>query len=422
MSASSRFDVPFSAMHDAQAAPSAPTSAVAPLALHVRRAAGPVVGRQVELGAIRQELASARAGRLTALTLEGEPGIGKTRLLVAAAEARGGRRLHAAGGGGRRGDPGPVSPRPRDLRLTGRARERGQRSARAVRAGHRCHLGSRRSDARHALPGSEAPARVRSRRRRHPRAGRVPARSAVRRRSPVGRRGQRADAPLHRPHRLRPAHLPGARNARREAGRGLRSRDAHRRHGAHGHGAPPQARTVHAAGDDRVRAAGARREGQRLERGDDARAGGGCRLHRGRARPDVPGDGDDPGGRRRVDARPERRAPAPVGGAHADPAPGRPAARRDEAEPRRRRHPRPQLQPQGSPLDQGAARGGRGRVQPHGPRRVAGACRRWQACSRNTRQDRPRTTASPTTRSASSPPRCSPPSGGVRSTRRSSTC
>jgi hypothetical protein len=44
------------------------------------------VGRQVELGAIRQELASARAGRLTALTLEGEPGIGKTRLLVAAAE------------------------------------------------------------------------------------------------------------------------------------------------------------------------------------------------------------------------------------------------------------------------------------------------------------------------------------------------
>jgi tetratricopeptide (TPR) repeat protein/DNA-binding CsgD family transcriptional regulator len=45
-----------------------------------------VVGRQVELGAISQGLASARAGRLTALTLEGEPGIGKTRLLVAAAD------------------------------------------------------------------------------------------------------------------------------------------------------------------------------------------------------------------------------------------------------------------------------------------------------------------------------------------------
>ena len=59
---------------------------MSPLALQVRRVTGSVVGRKVELGAIRQELAAARAGRLTALTLEGEPGIGKTRLLVAAAE------------------------------------------------------------------------------------------------------------------------------------------------------------------------------------------------------------------------------------------------------------------------------------------------------------------------------------------------
>jgi DNA-binding NarL/FixJ family response regulator len=72
-------------MNDALANVEAP-AAVAPLALHVRRATGRMIGRQVELGAIRQELASARAGRLTALTLEGEPGIGKTRLLVAAAE------------------------------------------------------------------------------------------------------------------------------------------------------------------------------------------------------------------------------------------------------------------------------------------------------------------------------------------------
>jgi DNA-binding NarL/FixJ family response regulator len=57
-----------------------------PLALQARWATGSVVGRKVELGAIKQELASARAGRLTALTLEGEPGIGKTRLLLAAAE------------------------------------------------------------------------------------------------------------------------------------------------------------------------------------------------------------------------------------------------------------------------------------------------------------------------------------------------
>ncbi|MDP9297950.1 MAG: AAA family ATPase [Actinomycetota bacterium] len=60
--------------------------AFSPMALHVHRASGPVVGRQIEQDAIRQELASARSGRLAALTLEGEPGIGKTRLLVAAGE------------------------------------------------------------------------------------------------------------------------------------------------------------------------------------------------------------------------------------------------------------------------------------------------------------------------------------------------
>ena len=59
---------------------------VSPLALQARRVTGSVVGRQVELGAIKQELTAAKSGRLTALTLEGEPGIGKTRLLLAAAE------------------------------------------------------------------------------------------------------------------------------------------------------------------------------------------------------------------------------------------------------------------------------------------------------------------------------------------------
>jgi DNA-binding CsgD family transcriptional regulator len=54
--------------------------------LNQRRAAASVVGRQVELGAIRQEVAAAKAGRLAAITFEGEPGIGKTRLLLAAAE------------------------------------------------------------------------------------------------------------------------------------------------------------------------------------------------------------------------------------------------------------------------------------------------------------------------------------------------
>jgi DNA-binding NarL/FixJ family response regulator len=59
----------------------------APLPLQLRRTTGAVVGRPVELEAIQQELASARSGRLAAVTLEGEPGIGKTRLLLAATEA-----------------------------------------------------------------------------------------------------------------------------------------------------------------------------------------------------------------------------------------------------------------------------------------------------------------------------------------------
>src|SRR5439155_13663944 len=63
-----------------------------PLALQIRRATGAVVGRPVELSAIQQELGVALGGRLGAITVEGEPGIGKTRLLLAASE------LASAGG------------------------------------------------------------------------------------------------------------------------------------------------------------------------------------------------------------------------------------------------------------------------------------------------------------------------------------
>jgi DNA-binding NarL/FixJ family response regulator len=55
------------------------------LAVQLRRASGAVIGRTAELEAITQELAEA-SGRLAAVTVEGEPGIGKTRLLLAAAE------------------------------------------------------------------------------------------------------------------------------------------------------------------------------------------------------------------------------------------------------------------------------------------------------------------------------------------------
>ncbi|HET6771565.1 MAG TPA: AAA family ATPase [Actinomycetota bacterium] len=57
-----------------------------PLALKVRRVTGAVVGRPVELAAIQQELGASKTGRLGAVTVEGEPGIGKTRLLLAASD------------------------------------------------------------------------------------------------------------------------------------------------------------------------------------------------------------------------------------------------------------------------------------------------------------------------------------------------
>ena len=55
------------------------------LAVQLRRANGAVIGRASELEAISQELREA-SSRLSAVTLEGEPGIGKTRLLLAAAD------------------------------------------------------------------------------------------------------------------------------------------------------------------------------------------------------------------------------------------------------------------------------------------------------------------------------------------------
>jgi tetratricopeptide (TPR) repeat protein/DNA-binding CsgD family transcriptional regulator len=55
------------------------------LAVQLRRASGSIIGRSTELAAIGQEIKEA-SSRLAAVTLEGEPGIGKTRLLLAAAE------------------------------------------------------------------------------------------------------------------------------------------------------------------------------------------------------------------------------------------------------------------------------------------------------------------------------------------------
>jgi tetratricopeptide (TPR) repeat protein len=61
------------------------------MALTARRGAGALIGRPTEVAAVDAELAAAASG-FTAVTVEGEPGIGKSRLLAAAvelAEARG---------------------------------------------------------------------------------------------------------------------------------------------------------------------------------------------------------------------------------------------------------------------------------------------------------------------------------------------
>lgn len=59
--------------------------ALCPLAFQMRRGGGEIIGRTAELAAIQSELSAAARG-LTAVALEGEPGIGKTRLLLATSE------------------------------------------------------------------------------------------------------------------------------------------------------------------------------------------------------------------------------------------------------------------------------------------------------------------------------------------------
>ncbi|MGH7541780.1 MAG: ATP-binding protein, partial [Gemmatimonadota bacterium] len=62
------------------------SAAFAPLGLLQHRSGRSVVGRPTELAAIEDGLEAAASGRLGAVTVEGEPGIGKTRLLLAARE------------------------------------------------------------------------------------------------------------------------------------------------------------------------------------------------------------------------------------------------------------------------------------------------------------------------------------------------
>ncbi|HEX2027478.1 MAG TPA: AAA family ATPase, partial [Nitriliruptorales bacterium] len=73
-------------MSDIASLSEAPLPPLSPLVLQMRRTTGALVGRANELTAVRQEIAAAKKGQLAALTFEGEPGIGKSRLLLAASD------------------------------------------------------------------------------------------------------------------------------------------------------------------------------------------------------------------------------------------------------------------------------------------------------------------------------------------------
>jgi DNA-binding CsgD family transcriptional regulator/tetratricopeptide (TPR) repeat protein len=63
-----------------------PERTLCPLAMQPLRTPQELIGRPAEMTAIRQELATAAGGRLACVSIEGEPGIGKTRLMMAAQE------------------------------------------------------------------------------------------------------------------------------------------------------------------------------------------------------------------------------------------------------------------------------------------------------------------------------------------------
>jgi DNA-binding CsgD family transcriptional regulator/tetratricopeptide (TPR) repeat protein len=69
----------------------AATPRLSSFTLGLRPAAGPVVGRHLEMAVIQETLAAVPEAGLRALILEGEPGIGKTHLLEAVAEMAGQR-------------------------------------------------------------------------------------------------------------------------------------------------------------------------------------------------------------------------------------------------------------------------------------------------------------------------------------------
>ena len=283
-----------------------------PMALHVHRAGGAVVGRQAEQDAIRQELASAATGRLAGLAVEGEPGIGKTRLLLAAAEMASAAGFTTVAVTADEELRGPfllarsILGAPEAIEVATERPETAEALARSLDS----MSGQDDPGLATLAGGSPAPAHVRSRRRRVPRPRSGASARHPRRRPPVGRRRQPAHAPLRGPLGRHEPDLPDARDAARGARVGDRGREPDRGHGADGPGPPDEGRPLDAA-PRRAELVASVLGGPVDANGAavDACAGRRCAVHRR-------GDGaclsrrrDDPADRRRLAAGAKRGAP-----------------------------------------------------------------------------------------------------------------
>ena len=275
------------------------------------------------------------------MTLEGEPGIGKTRLLLAAGEMATAKGFTTIGVTGDEELRGPF--------LVARSIVG---SAEALRAAVGTPAEASLARCSDAMTGQDDPSlatlppdakllrtldlgAVAIRDLAADATGRDPGR-----RPPVGRRRQPAAAPLHRPRRRLEPDPPGV----RDPSRGVRVRDRggqpRRRHGARRAGPAPSAAPLRPARDQVAAAAAPRRHREPDERRRDARAVRGRALHRRGDGARVPGPGDDPGDRRRVDARRQRRAPRALRRPNADLAPRGASARGHQGRARRGGRPR----------------------------------------------------------------------------------
>ena len=399
------------------------------------RATGAVIGRSAELEAISQELQEA-SGRLAAVTLEGEPGIGKTRLLLAAAELASAAGFTCVAITADEEIRGPflvarslfASDAIRETAAGTPAEAAVRRVVEAISGRDEPGFESLSPDAKllraFDLAGVAISALVED-----------PAARAAHRRRPVGRRRHAPAPPVRRPERRRPADLPVPDDPTGRVRHGHRGGQLRRRHGTDGPRPTDATWPIRSARDCRAPEARPRRSGRSLVCGGDACPVRGRSVHRRGARPDPPRGGNAPAGGRRVAPRPQRGAARPLGG----PDPHRPSCRAtpgpDQGCPRRRGDPRPQLQPARPSRDPGAAsatatsprmwpRATVRRTRPMAPTRspTTSSPRSRPACCSRSPTAAPPTTRSPTSRSANSPRTCSRRLAAGRSMPRWSTC